>query len=74
VGLVAIWGMKKGLYLRTLIEDIALFVVKLVYASKIFISKEISKFEDANFFDKNADIVSSVINESLNTKKSATTA
>ncbi|APR29333.1 hypothetical protein BTW26_10085 [Pediococcus acidilactici] len=66
--------MKKGLYLRTLIEDIALFVVKLVYASKIFISKEISKFEDANFFDKNADIVSSVINESLNTKKSATTA
>lgn len=74
MGLVAIWGMKKGLYLRTLIEDIALFVVKLVYASKIFISKEISKFEDANFFDKNADIVSSVINESLNTKKSATTA
>ena len=74
MGLVAVWGMKKGLYLRTLIEDIALFVVKLVYASKIFISKEISKFEDANFFDKNADIVSSVINESLNTKKSATTA
>ena len=56
MGMVAVWGMKKGLYLRTLIEDIALFVVKLVYASKIFISKEISKFEDINFFDKNVTL------------------
>jgi hypothetical protein len=29
VGLVAIWGMKEGLYLRILIEDIALFYIKL---------------------------------------------